>query len=142
MTMGSPVPPLSINSTGVRPGSVTISTLSAASWSCAHSASSSAAAATAPRPSQSGSKAGERHGMRVYSLRAGRMRSSQAASMSITGASRPGVLGDLGQPVERLGHGRRRLLTDLVVLQEERLLVPGEVPRLGHLGPAVDRLEL
>ena len=29
--------------------------------------------------------------MRVYSLRAGRMRSSQAASMSITGASRPGA---------------------------------------------------
>ncbi len=35
-----------------------------------------------------------------------------------------------------------RVLADLGVLQEERLLVLADVPRLGHLGPAVDRLEL
>ena len=81
--MGSPVPPLSISSSGVRPGNVTISTVSAGSWSLTHAAKSSAAAAMAPRSSQSGSKAGERHGMRVYSLSAGRIRFSQAASMSM-----------------------------------------------------------
>ena len=41
----------------------------------------SAAASMWPWDCQSGSKAGERQGMRVYSLRAGRMRSSQAASI-------------------------------------------------------------
>ncbi len=86
MTIGSPVPPLSISSNGVRPGSVMISTVRARSWSCTHVASSSAAAAMAPRSSQSGSKAGERQGIRVYSLRAGRIRSSQAASMSMSRA--------------------------------------------------------
>ena len=85
-TMGSPVPPLSTSSSGVRPGSCTISAVSAASWSCDPvAARSSAAAAMAPRSSQSGSKAGERQGMRVYSLSVGRIRSSQAASMSSHG---------------------------------------------------------
>src|SRR5271165_1901259 len=129
--MGSPLPPLSISSTGVRPGNFTISTCNAASWSWTHVARSSAAAAMAPRSSQSGSKAGERQGIRAYSLRAGRIRPSQAASMSIMGRSR---LDDRGQPVERLGHRGRGVLADLGVLQEERLLVLAEVPRLDHLG--------
>ena len=54
--------------------------------------SSSAAAAMAPRSSQSGSKAGERHGMRVYSLKAGRIRSSQAASMSMEAGGHDSVI--------------------------------------------------
>src|ERR1700722_9215973 len=130
MRMGSPLPPLSISSSGVRPGKVTISTVSVDSWSLTHVASSSAAAAMAPRSAQSGSKAGERQGMRVYSLKAGRIRSSQAASiMRRSGPGDLGDLGDLGQVVQGLGHGRGRVLADLGVLQEDRLLVPGDVPR-------------
>ncbi len=78
---GSPDPPLSMRSSGVRPGSSMISVCSAASWSCTHSRSSRAAAAMAPRSAQSGSYAGERQGIRVYSHRAGRTLSSHAASI-------------------------------------------------------------
>ena len=84
--------------------------------------------------------------MRVYSLRAGRTRSSQAASIQAAsvvpvavaghGRSRPGALGpgarrlgDLGQAPERRGHGRGRLLADLLVAAGGRPACPARCPR-------------
>ena len=76
----------------MRPGSVTISTPNEGSCSFTQDARSSAAAAMAPRSSQSGSKAGERQGMRVYSLSVGRIRCSHAASMSMAARAHDSVI--------------------------------------------------
>ena len=65
----------------MRPGSSTISVSNPPSCSWAHARKSSAASVMAPRSAQSGSNAGDRHSMRVYSASVGSTRFSQVSSI-------------------------------------------------------------
>ena len=128
-TMGSPVPPLSISSTGVRPGSSTIS------------ASQRGVLVRDPRPQELG---GRGDGAPLGPVRVeggGEARDAGVLAEggedpllpggvdAITAASRAPALGDLGQPLERLGHGRRRSCwPTLSCFEEERLLVLRRCP--------------
>src|SRR5580700_1992630 len=142
MRIGSPDPPFSTRRTGVRPGSCTISAVSPPSCCNVQSRNSSAARVMAPCSAHAASKAGERQGMRVYSARAGRTRASHMSSIAARPVTRRLRLGDGGQPFQRPGHGLRRAGGDLAQLEEEALLVLGDVPTFGDLGPTLDRFEL
>ena len=112
-----------------------ISACSAGSWSRTHSSSSRAAAAMAPRSAQSGSKAGERQGMRVYSLSAGRTRVFPGVVDHRFGRKR-------GQALERLGHVAGNLGAHRSAFEQEALFVLPQVPALGDLGALGRPLEL